>query len=119
MKTLITGALAIFLLVPAAANAQEPKVDTVQQAAVSSRVVGPVLRQPRFKVEAVRFRAIDESGNDWPLSDEIIVVIYVPAYNVRIASKVFGDVDAGETRSFAAQPKLHSPDRRHEGWQVQ
>ena len=101
MRTLITGALAVYLLVPAAANAQEFKVDTVQQAAVGSRVVVPVLRQPRFKVEAVRFRAIDKSGYDWAGSDEIIVVIHIPAYNVRIASRVFGDVDSGDTRTFA------------------
>ena len=109
MRTLITGALAVYLLVPAAANAQEPNADAVQQAAVGSRVVGPVLRQPRFKVEAVRFRAIDESGYDWPVSDEIIVVIHVPDYNVRIASKVFGDVDAGETRSFASNQSCILP----------
>ena len=101
MRTFITGALAVYLLVPAVANAQEPKTDAVEQAATGSRVVYPGLQQPRFKVEAVRFRAIDESGYDWPFSDEIIVVIHVPDYNVQIASKVFGDVDTGESRSFA------------------
>jgi hypothetical protein len=109
MKTLITGALATVLLVPAAANAQEPKAAAVQQAAVSSRVAPPSLLEPRFKVEAVGFRAIDESGFDLPFSDEIIVVIYVPAYNVRIASKVFGDVDAGETTKFAANQSCILP----------
>jgi hypothetical protein len=113
MKTLINGAFAAFLLVPmGAADAQ------AQQAHTPTRLAAPgidrviVDTQPsvlRFKVEALRFKAIDESGYDWPWSDEIIVVIRIPEQNVLIASKIFDNVDTGETKTIPANQSCILP----------
>jgi hypothetical protein len=50
----------------------------------------------RFKLEAVIFRALNETGIDWPGSDEVYVTIHVPALGVSTRTQVFEDVDAGE-----------------------
>jgi hypothetical protein len=65
-----------------------------------AQVVPPTLpgKVPSFKVEAVGFKALDETGYDWPGSDEIRVGFVTPFED--ITSREFGDVDAGETRTF-------------------
>ena len=66
---------------------------------------GPAVNlQPKYKVEAVSFHCNSETGYDEPwfdpwISDEIRVGIGTPA--IITISKVFGDVDSGETWSFA------------------
>ena len=59
---------------------------------------------PKYKVEALEFHCNDETGYDEPwyapwTSDEVQVGIRAPATLMK--SKVFGDVDSGESRSFA------------------
>lgn len=61
----------------------------------------------RYKVEALGFHANDEAGYDSPffapwISDEIAVFIRDHAHRVSTLSRQFGDVDAGESRSFDA-----------------
>src|SRR4051812_23732586 len=52
----------------------------------------------RYKIEAVRFKARDETGIDWLGSDEVMVTtIDDKGWTV---SDTFGGVDSGETRSF-------------------
>jgi hypothetical protein len=97
MKTLIAGALGACLLLPIGAGAQADPAHIPP--------IG-VFPEPRFKLEALRFKAIDEQGlGVWPLSDEVKVVIFIPTPNVPLDSvqtvtKKFGDVDAGETRDI-------------------
>jgi hypothetical protein len=54
---------------------------------------------PQYKVEAVRFRCNHETWYNWLASDEVRVGIGTPTATT--ISKVFPDVDAGETKSFA------------------
>ena len=54
--------------------------------------------QPRFKIEAINFKAIDESGYDWPFADEVFAVFEAGGYVASTDEE--GDVDAGETRDF-------------------
>jgi hypothetical protein len=68
--------------------------------------------RPKFKVEAVRFHCNDETGYDSPwfapwISDEVRVGINTPA--ATWVSKVFEDVDNGETRSFAPEQSCIYP----------
>jgi hypothetical protein len=88
MKTFINGTVGACLLLPIGAGAQAQPADPPITANL----------EPRFKLEALRFRALNETGIDvWPFSDEVYVTIHVPAHKVATISQVFGDVDAGET----------------------
>ena len=62
---------------------------------------------PSFKIEAVSFKALDETGYDWPGSDEIRVGFVTPFED--ITSREFGDVDAGETFKFNADESCVVP----------
>jgi hypothetical protein len=55
---------------------------------------------PRYKVSAVNFKAVDESGYDWTGSDEpywIFNAVSEPGSAVSRASATYGDVDTGDT----------------------
>ena len=54
--------------------------------------------QPHFKIEALNLKAIDESGYDWPFSDEVFAVFEAGGYVASTDEET--DVDAGETRAF-------------------
>src|SRR5215207_139364 len=103
MKRLITGTLAVSLLLPTGARAQAPQADAPPP--VSNPAVGRVVdTQPselRVKVEAISFRALDETGYDRFGSDEVIVLIRDATGKILTTSKEFGGVDRGETRTFA------------------
>ncbi len=54
--------------------------------------------EPRYKIEALRFKARDESGIDWPGSDEVMVTTEDPeGWTV---SEEIGDIDSGDTHEF-------------------
>jgi hypothetical protein len=76
---------------------------------VLAQVVPPTLpgQIPGFKVEAVGFKALDETGYDWPGSDEIRVGFVTPFED--ITSREFGDADSGETRTFNADESCIMP----------
>lgn len=60
---------------------------------------------PRYTVKAVSFRADDESHADWAGSDEpfwTFNTVGLGGTQKATASQIFGDVDTGETRNFAA-----------------
>jgi hypothetical protein len=73
-------------------------------ASAQADTFGPAVNlQPKYKVEAVSFHCNSETGYDEPwfdpwISDEVRVGIGTPA--IITISKVFGDVDSGETWSF-------------------
>jgi hypothetical protein len=87
MKRLMTGALGVCLLLSTEAGAQV---------------------EPRFKLEALSFKAIHETGRNWPGSDEVYVTIHVPGHAATV-SKIFGDVDAGETKRFPVDQRCIFP----------
>lgn len=58
----------------------------------------PEFMERRYKIEAVRFKAVDETGINWPFSDEVMVGTFDA--KGRTVSDTFGDVDSGETRNF-------------------
>jgi hypothetical protein len=87
VKPLITVAVGVCLLLSTEAGAQV---------------------EPRFKLEALSFTAIHETGRNWAGSDEVYVTIHVPGHAATI-SKIFGDVDAGETRHFPLDQRCIFP----------
>jgi CARDB len=59
--------------------------------------------QPRYRVEADKFTAVDESGIDWTGSDEPYFVFHTlgaDGAQHRTQSRVFGDIDSGDTAYF-------------------
>ena len=70
--------------------------------------------QHRYKVEAVRFDALDESSYDSPwwnpwASDEIVMFFEAPQYRTLLGSRIYEDVDSGENRSFKANESCILP----------
>lgn len=59
---------------------------------------------PRYTIKATSFRCNDETGTDWFGSDEPFWICGTLAGKsaVTTRSQIFGDVDSGETRNFAA-----------------
>jgi hypothetical protein len=87
MKRLMIGALGVCLLLSTEAGAQV---------------------EPRFVLEAISFKAIHETGSNWPGSDEVYVTIHVPGH-ASTRSKIFGNVDAGETMHFPRDQRCIFP----------
>ena len=87
MKRLMTGALGVCLLLSTEAGAQV---------------------EPRFELSAISFKAIHETGSNWPGSDEVYVTIHVPGH-ASTRSKIFGNVDAGETMHFPRDQRCIFP----------
>jgi hypothetical protein len=59
----------------------------------------PMPLAPEYKVEAVRFHSNHETWHDWLGADDVRVGIGTPT--TETISKVFSNVDAGETKTFA------------------
>lgn len=99
MKTFIIGIVGACLLLPiigAGAQTQPPDVTPGALA--------------RFKVEAVSFHAIDETGwFDWTGSDEVYVAIHVPDRKITTYSKTFRGVDSGEQRDIPSDQNCILP----------
>jgi hypothetical protein len=87
MKRLMIGALGVCLLLSTEAGAQV---------------------EPRFVLEAISFKAIHETGSNWPGSDEVYVTIHVPGH-AATRSRIFGNVDAGETMHFPRDQRCIFP----------
>jgi hypothetical protein len=68
---------------------------------------------PRFKVEAVGFRAVDESGPNYPDSDIVFAVFESQQYSV--TTRVFEDVDTGDARAFDPAESCIYPARDADG----
>jgi hypothetical protein len=66
----------------------------------------------KYKVEMVDFKCLDESGNDWPFSDEpywVISSVGLDGTSTTRRSVEFSDVDSGESRTFAAGDRAVFP----------
>jgi hypothetical protein len=65
---------------------------------------GQSIGEPRYTVELVGFRALDESGYDWNGSDEVFGLFSATGgYSVRTVTQ--GDVDTGTGRVFGRQER--------------
>jgi hypothetical protein len=108
--TLAGAALALGLVAPHAAHGLPiddgddplPRPTTTRRPTTTTTRPAPPPGPPRYKVEAVSFKADDESSVDWTGSDEPLWVFNGVGADgvVRSAAREFGDVDTGETRSF-------------------
>jgi hypothetical protein len=99
MKTLIIGTVGACLLLPIIGAGAQPLAPNVTPGALA-----------RFKLEAVSVHAISETGwSNWPGSDEIYVNIHDPARQVATISRLFEDVDAGETKDYPSDQKCILP----------
>jgi hypothetical protein len=88
MKTFITATVGACLLFPIVGTCAQ-----ADPAHIPSPTIGELAR---FKLEALSFRALNETGIDRLGSDEVYVTIHVPARKVATRTQVFLDVDAGE-----------------------
>lgn len=50
---------------------------------------------PRFKVTAVTFEALDETGWDWTGADEVVVIFQTRAY--KLATREYGSINSDDT----------------------
>jgi hypothetical protein len=85
-----------------------PKASEGELSASSIRV------ERRYKIEALRFKALDETGYDSPwfapwISDEVMVILRDPARKVMSVSRIFEDVDTNETRTFGPRENCILP----------
>jgi hypothetical protein len=85
---------------------------------------------PMFMVEAVGFKAVDESGIDWPGSDEV-VAIWHASNSVGANTYEYGGVDSGESREILQKQtciypinsdrfingNIIGPDGSYKGWE--
>lgn len=90
-------------------------------ALIAINVPGPALAQPgrdepmriitipKFVVTAVNFKALDETGVDWPGDDEVAAVLvdFNPVQERH--TSVYWNVDSGETKKFAAADRCIAP----------
>jgi hypothetical protein len=74
--------------------------------AATAAVIAPGIPKERlYKVEAVSFRAVDESGPDWAGSDEIYANWKDPKSGYVSVTRTYKGVDTGDTRKFAPPDK--------------
>jgi hypothetical protein len=68
--------------------------------------------QPRFKVEAIGFVAVDETGPDWWGSDEVNSFFYTRQSQPRLAvPREVGNVDKGDEEHYGEQERCILPRR--------
>lgn len=94
----------------AAETVAQPSADALQQLAAAAR----------FKVEAMGFRAVDESGPNHPDSDAVFAVF--ESQRQSMVTHVFDSVDTGDAKDFAAGENcifpVHDADEPRNGaWQ--
>src|SRR5215475_12757599 len=101
MKTVITGTVSAFLLLPIiGAGAQAQPVPEVHSGNVTPGELA------RFKVEAVAFDALAQTES---FADEVYVQIHVPALKVATNTVVFKGVEDGENRSIPFDQSCIAP----------
>jgi hypothetical protein len=60
----------------------------------------PLTVEPRFKIEAVSVKAIDQAGVDWWGSDDVFAI--TTAAGVAIRTEMLKSIKTGQTRAFAS-----------------
>ena len=100
-------AFAGLVAILALTGASVPKAQGQALAGPSKTVV---FRISQFVATAVKFKARNETGPDWPGPDEVYGVFSDsnPAHNDFVTS-TYGDVDLGETKNFRAADRCIGP----------
>ncbi|MBP6877167.1 MAG: hypothetical protein KBC34_04030 [Phenylobacterium sp.] len=98
--------LAALILAPAGSAFAQP-APPIDAGRSVRRPETALTTRPRFQVEAVGFRAHNETGWDFLGSDEVIAVFDTGTY--RVMTDTFGDVDGGESRTFRDGQTCISP----------
>lgn len=104
------GAVAALLGLFGCSTAPKPTAGEHDLAAANFRL------ERRYKVEALRFKALDETWYDSPwfapwISDEVKLILRDPERRVMSISRIFEDVDSGEHRSFSSRENCILPVR--------
>jgi hypothetical protein len=91
-------------------NHQGPTVSEVipseRPKAATAAVIAPGIPKERlYKVEAISFRAVDESGPDWWGSDDIYANWKDPKSGYVSLTRTYRGVNTGDTRKFAPPDK--------------
>ena len=83
---------------PASPQPEDAGRPTVAEASRATRWDTIQWVERRYKIEAIRFKARDESGFDWLGSDEVMVQTYDAKGST--VSREIGDIDSGDTHNF-------------------
>jgi hypothetical protein len=118
---------ALFTASASAQTAMQERGYTVQQNAVAGAVrelntnasLTDAITRPRFQVRLVSFHANNETGPDWPGSDEIFAVYETNGYHA--ATSTYGDIDTGDTqrinpRNNCVYPAVDPDRQRNAQW---
>jgi len=100
LKYAALGLLSVLTLFAGAAYAQDWRANVLGPRASVRAPDARLIPQPRFIVTAERLHANNETGPDWPGSDEVYIVFGNRALDKFGYSTQFGDFDTGETKSF-------------------
>jgi hypothetical protein len=76
----------------------ERPVENEMRRPQSEVAIDPRQRSPRFIVEAISFKAVDESHYDWMGSDDVFAIFSSGGRSMR--TRVVGEVDSGDTERF-------------------
>lgn len=94
---------------PRSSRSSTVRAGAIALAALAAAAIPPpafaqpsAFRTPQFKATAVSFKALHETHANWLGSDEVYAIFYDFVSRKSQESSLFGDVDAGETRNFAA-----------------
>lgn len=96
--------LAIFCAVLAAVNAPQAALG---QPRWEPERIGEVT--PQFVATAVRFKALNETGPDWPGSDEVYAVFAVFNPNIDRPTSTYGNIDTGDTQTISGSEACIAP----------
>ena len=83
---------------PASPQPEDADRPTVAEASRATRWDTIQWVERRYKIEAIRFKARDETGVDWWGSDEVMVQTYDAKGST--VSREIGDIDSGDTHHF-------------------
>ena len=95
---------------PRSSRSSTVRTGAIALAALAAAAIPPpafaqpsAFRTPQFKATAVSFKALHETHANWLGSDEVYGKLY-DLTGLRVAGTgLFGDVDAGETRTIAPE----------------
>src|SRR5690606_14559974 len=103
----VLGLLGLAACVPQAQprSAEPVTREVTGLAGADARVFAP---RPAFKVEAVSFEALDETGPDFPADDDVYAV-FIDGSPREQFTETFKSVDVGEVQYFRPGPRCISP----------
>lgn len=83
---------------PASPQPEDAGHPTIAEASRATRWDTIQWIERRYKIEAMRFKARDETGIDWPGSDEVLIET-TDAKGWTVSNKISG-IDSGDTHHF-------------------